>query len=63
MRKYNWTYSIYFVHPTAGERYYLRILLNVVCDAISFENLRIVNEKFYRTFKEACVRSFYQRLV
>jgi hypothetical protein len=45
---------IYFVHPTAGERYYLRMLLNVVCGATSFEDLRTVNGELCGTFKEAC---------
>jgi len=45
---------IYFVHPTAGERYYLRMLLNIICDAMSFESLRIVGEILYLSFKEAC---------
>nr|CAG8536686.1 12222_t:CDS:2 [Entrophospora candida] len=45
---------MYFVSPMAGERYYLRILLNVVRGATSFENLRTVNGVLYNTFKEAC---------
>ena len=45
---------MYFVHPTAGERYYLRMLLNVVYGATSFENLQTVNGQLYGTFKEAC---------
>jgi len=45
---------MYFVHPGAGERYYLRMLLNVVHGAQSFEHLRTVNEIVYTTFKNAC---------
>ncbi|CAJ0641618.1 4542_t:CDS:2 [Entrophospora sp. SA101] len=45
---------MYFVSPMAGKRYYLRILLNVVCGATSFENLHTVNGVLYNTFKEAC---------
>jgi hypothetical protein len=45
---------MYFVYPTAGERYYLRMLLNVVCGATSFEDLRTINGERYNTFKEAC---------
>ncbi|CAG8760999.1 12855_t:CDS:2, partial [Rhizophagus irregularis] len=37
----------------AGEKYYLRMLLNVVRGSISFENIRTVNGIFYHTFKEA----------
>ena len=45
---------MYFVHPAAGERYYLRILLTKVCGATSFEHLRTVQEILYPSFKEAC---------
>ena len=46
---------MYFVYPAAGEQYYLRMLLNIVCKATSFENLRTVNEILYPSFKEACI--------
>ncbi|CAB5210931.1 unnamed protein product [Rhizophagus irregularis] len=46
---------IYFIHPAAGEKYYLRMLLNVVRGSTSFENIRTVNGIFYHTFKEACI--------
>ena len=46
---------MYFVHPAAGEQYYLRMLLSIVCGATSFENLRTVNGITYPTFKEACI--------
>ncbi len=45
---------MYFVHPGAGKRYYLRMILNVICGATSFENFRIVQEIPYHSFKEAC---------
>jgi len=44
---------MYFVHPSAGKRYYLRLLLNVVHSAQSFKHLRIVNNTLYETFKNA----------
>ncbi|CAB4416164.1 unnamed protein product [Rhizophagus irregularis] len=44
---------MYFVHPAAGERYYLRMLLNIVCGATSFEDLRTVQGIPYHSFKEA----------
>jgi hypothetical protein len=34
---------VYYVHPASGERYYLRMLLNVVCKATSFEDLCTVD--------------------
>ena len=45
---------MYFVHPAAGERYYLRMILNVVCNATSFEDLCTVQGIPYHSFKEAC---------
>ena len=46
---------MYFVHPAAGERYYLRMLLNIVCGATSFKDLHIVQGIPYHSFKEACI--------
>ena len=46
---------MYFVHPAAGEQYYLRMLLSIVCGATSFENLRTVDGIVYPSFKEACI--------
>ncbi|WOH08718.1 hypothetical protein DCAR_0728165 [Daucus carota subsp. sativus] len=43
-----------YVHPTAGERFYLRMLLNIVKGATSFEDVRTVNGVVYNTYKEAC---------
>ncbi|KAJ4797574.1 hypothetical protein LUZ62_048820 [Rhynchospora pubera] len=43
-----------FAQPGAGEIYYLRILLNCVRGAPSFEALRTVNHIIHPTFKEAC---------
>ncbi|GJS23698.1 hypothetical protein Tco_0452330 [Tanacetum coccineum] len=45
---------IVYSSPASGERYYLRILLNVVRGATSFEKLTTVNKKVYATFKSAC---------
>ena len=46
---------MYFVPPTAGERFYLRTLLTVVKGATSFEQLRRYNGQEYPTFHAACV--------
>jgi hypothetical protein len=45
---------IYYVHPSAGERYFLRMLLLVVKGACSYEDVRRYNTILYPTFKEAC---------
>ncbi|XP_028085778.1 uncharacterized protein LOC114286752 [Camellia sinensis] len=44
-----------YAHPTSGERYYLRMLLNKVRGAESFEHIRIVNGVVHITFKSACI--------
>ena len=45
---------MYFVQPTAGERYYLRMLLCQVPGAKGFEHLRTYNGVVYDTFQAAC---------
>jgi hypothetical protein len=45
---------IYFVHPLAGERYYLRMLLLIVKGAENYDVLRTYNNITHPTFKEAC---------
>ena len=45
---------IYYAHPTSGERYYLRILLNIVRGVKSYEEIKTVGQVIYDTFKEAC---------
>ncbi|GKD44777.1 helicase [Tanacetum coccineum] len=45
---------IVYSTPSAGERYFLRMLLNVVRAPQKFEHLMIVNDKICATFKEAC---------
>ncbi|CAI2202024.1 7421_t:CDS:1, partial [Funneliformis geosporum] len=46
---------LYIVQPSEGERYYLRILLNYIKGATSFNNLNTINEYICKTFKEACI--------
>lgn len=46
---------MYYVPPTAGERFYLRTLLTVVKGPKSFEDLRTYNGTVYGTFQEACI--------
>uniref|UniRef100_A0A453JV05 ATP-dependent DNA helicase n=1 Tax=Aegilops tauschii subsp. strangulata TaxID=200361 RepID=A0A453JV05_AEGTS len=43
-------------HPAEGERYYLRVLLNHVTGATSYEDLRTVNGEILPTFREAAER-------
>ncbi|KAJ9557686.1 hypothetical protein OSB04_012300 [Centaurea solstitialis] len=45
---------IYFTHPSAGEKFYMRMLLNFVKGCTSFEHVRTVNGTTYPTFKSAC---------
>jgi hypothetical protein len=46
---------LYFVSPSAGERYFLRTLLTKAKGVVSFEALRIVNGVVHDTFKSACI--------
>ncbi|KAK1393282.1 ATP-dependent DNA helicase [Heracleum sosnowskyi] len=44
-----------YVQPFVGELFYMRLLLNFVCGATSFEDLRTVNGVVYNSYKEACL--------
>ena len=44
------------VNPAEGERYYLRVLLNHVAGATSFECLKTVDGNILPTFREAAER-------
>ncbi len=46
---------MYYAHPTSDECYYLRMLLNCVKDATSYEHLRSVDGTEHNTFKDACI--------
>jgi len=46
---------MYYAHSTSGERYYLRMLLNCVKGATSYEHLQIVDGREHDTFKDACI--------
>ncbi len=46
---------MYYAHVTSGERYYLRMLLNYVKGATSYEHLRTVDGRDHDTFKDACI--------
>nr|XP_043611794.1 uncharacterized protein LOC122583457 [Erigeron canadensis] len=45
---------LHHVPPKVGDLYYLRILLNIVKGATSYEDINTVDGKYYETFKEAC---------
>jgi hypothetical protein len=45
---------LYYVNPTEGERFYLRMLLMIVKGATCYTDLRTHNGIIYETFKEAC---------
>lgn len=44
---------MYLVNPKDQERYFLRLLLLLLKDATSFEDLSTINEITYETFFEA----------
>jgi len=46
---------MYYAFPTSGEHYYLRMLLNCVKGATSYEHLRTVDGIEHDTFKDACI--------
>lgn len=43
-----------YAHPTLGERYYLRLLLNIIRGPREYKDLRTVNGIEYPTYKQAC---------
>ena len=45
---------IYYAHPTSGEHFYLRMLLNVVKGARSFKEIKTINNVVYSDFISAC---------
>jgi hypothetical protein len=46
---------MYYAHPTLGEHYYLRMLLNYVKGATSYELLLTMDGTEHNTFKDACI--------
>jgi len=46
---------LYFISPSAGERYFLRTLLTKVKGAVSFEVLHTINSVVHDTFKSTCI--------
>ncbi|XP_057248163.1 uncharacterized protein LOC104903158 [Beta vulgaris subsp. vulgaris] len=46
--------KIYHVTPGAGEKFYLRTLLNYVKGVTCYEDIRVVDGVVHPTFKEAC---------
>ncbi len=46
---------IYYAHPTLGECYYLRMLLNYVKGVTTYEHLLTVDGIEHNTFKDACI--------
>lgn len=45
---------IYYAHLASGQKYYMRLLLNVVKGCTSFEDIRKVNGVVYKSYKAAC---------
>ena len=62
-RTYKWTIRqrgfqigrMYYAHPSAGDRFHLRLLLTVVKGATSYEDLRTFENQLYPSFREACI--------
>jgi hypothetical protein len=46
---------IYNVLPTAGECFFIQLLLTTVCGPKSFKNLQTFNSIQYQTYQEACL--------
>ncbi|CAG8532528.1 1533_t:CDS:2 [Acaulospora morrowiae] len=46
---------LYFANPSAGEIFYLQLLLTVVRGSQSFNYLKMVNNIAHPTFKDACL--------
>ncbi|MCO5586010.1 hypothetical protein L7F22_039947 [Adiantum nelumboides] len=46
---------MYFVQPSAGERYFVRLLLTICKGCKSFKDLQTVNGVVFPTFKAACI--------
>nr|XP_017255780.1 PREDICTED: uncharacterized protein LOC108225432 [Daucus carota subsp. sativus] len=44
-----------YTHHSAGEIWYLRLLLTKVCGPTSYNHLKTVNGRCYNSFKEACL--------
>ena len=53
-KKGNTSGRMIYVHPGAGERFYIRLLLSITTNVHSFEQLRSFNGVTYATFREAC---------
>jgi hypothetical protein len=45
---------MYYVHPSTGKLFYLRMLLMIVKGARNYDDVRMFNNKVYSTFHEAC---------
>ncbi|XP_074324065.1 uncharacterized protein LOC141660986 [Apium graveolens] len=45
---------MFYAHPAFGERFYLRLLLNIVVGPKNYENIRTVDGIVYPTYKETC---------
>jgi hypothetical protein len=54
---------MYYVHPTAGEHFYLCLLLTVVKGATSYQDLLAVDGVAQATFKQACIAWAFWRTI
>jgi hypothetical protein len=44
---------MYYIHPTVGELYYLRMLLMIVKGATNYADIRTFNGRVYNTYRDA----------
>lgn len=43
-----------YAHPASGEKFYMRLLLNLITGATTFEDIRTFDGIVYPTYREAC---------
>ncbi|KAM5549294.1 hypothetical protein ABKV19_000622 [Rosa sericea] len=53
-RKYKSIGRITYVHPAAGELYYMRMLLNIQKGCNNFDSIKTINGITYSSYQEAC---------
>lgn len=56
---------IYYTHPASDEKFYRRMLLNIIKGPTCYEDIHTINDVIYPTFKNAyhalSLSDFFQR--